>query len=177
MHGGEAPQPTGHGGGVVDAILSLHAIADRDRDPPLAFGHAKASLVGEVVADEYRPPARERRLVHKFLDGGSLVEAARHYLQDHVAFLDVKGAAERCGDGVKRLANTRFVARRHAKVHRDGAAFVLDEGAPMSRGERLYRHTYPVEPGINEVRALHSARRLAPLDAVQSRRRQPQRIE
>src|ERR1019366_5829565 len=52
----------------------------RSRPPP-GLRPAESPLVGEVVADEYRSPARERRLVHIFLDGGSLVEPARHYLQ------------------------------------------------------------------------------------------------
>src|ERR1022692_2456878 len=155
MQGGDAPQPTPHRIGVVDPILSPHAIADGDRVAALIFGRAKATLIGEVVADEYRLPARERRLLHKCLDSGALVEGARFYLQDHVALLHVIVGSERCGDGLKRFTNTRFVARRHAKVHGDGAAFVLNGGALMSRDERLQRGTYAVEPGVDETRALH----------------------
>src|SRR5687767_2700729 len=44
------------------------AFTDLDRMPAHGVHHAKAVLVGDVVAEEHRHAARERRLAHEFRD-------------------------------------------------------------------------------------------------------------
>src|SRR6266404_1027458 len=174
---GDSSEPGSDGRGILDAILGVHAITDRNRHAAEIFHSRERVLIGEIVADEHRCPARKRRLSHECLDRSVLGETARLDLQHHAAFLDVIVAAQLQCDGGHCIANARFELGRHAKMHGDGSALVLEQGARVSlhpRGEHRARRG---ELRIHEARPVHGTRCLAPLDSVQARGGQAQRRE
>src|SRR5688572_22497425 len=73
------------------------AFADLDRMPAHGVHHAKAVLVGNVVAEEYGHAPRERRLAHEFRDRLALVAAGGLELDHHLAALHFDLVAERPG--------------------------------------------------------------------------------
>ena len=60
--------------------------------PPSAVDDGEAVLVGDVVAEEYRHAAGERRLAHELLDRDALVAPAGPELEHHLARLHLDRA-------------------------------------------------------------------------------------
>src|SRR5260221_2893169 len=98
-----------------------------------AVDHAKAVLVGEIVAEEHRHAARQRPLLHESLDGAALVAAGRLELGHHLPALHFGPVA----DLPRRLAHHdppgARQLRREARVQSQTVAHLLEHTAAWLR--------------------------------------------
>ena len=66
---GNSLEPGTDGRGILESILAVHAVSDRNGYAALILHGLEGFLIGEIIADEHGLPARKRRLLHECLDG------------------------------------------------------------------------------------------------------------
>ena len=167
------------GAGAGQRMRGQAAVALADQHAPAAgaVGRAETVFVGEVVADEDRHAAGERRARHHPLQRTALVAAFGHELHDMVARL--QAVAGQRADPLAREAGHRLGRMRcGAPVQGQAHALVLDQHARVRGGQVRRLAMQLVQEGggvVGQVRrGLRVAAELVP---VQSGRGQPQRRE
>src|SRR5688572_26598724 len=142
------------------------ALAHLDGVPTHRVHHAKAVFVGDVVAEEYRHAAAERRLAHEFGDRLALVAAGGLELDHHLAALHFDLVAERLGGFADLRVRGGGELRREAVVERDARALVLEHETLVPRGEAADADRHRPQHVRGKAMPMAQALRVASLGAV-----------
>src|SRR5688500_7463493 len=94
--------------------------------PAQPVDDVEAILVREVVPEEHRGAAAERRLSHELLDGNALVAARRLELRHHLAALHFHPFAKMLRGLVEDRMDGACEVRSQAVVKREARALVLE---------------------------------------------------
>ena len=127
--------------------------------PPSALGESKAGFIRQIVTDEHRSSARERRLAHERLGGGRLGEAFGLDLQHPAAGLHLVTRFERSGRRRHRAAHARSRARGRADSERRGCVPCPRTGC---RGEKRRMRGAALERGPDSHRGRISPSKRTP---------------